>query len=105
QISFDKKSQIENHVLMLGDAAGMITPLCGNGMSMAFHAAKIAFGNIHLFLQEKISRKEIEKRDPWTFILKIVAGKIIVSQAKLEHTNHIDYPANKEGSTLLRFLF
>jgi len=67
QISFDKKSQIENHVLMLGDAAGMITPLCGNGMSMAFHAAKIAFGNIHLFLQEKISRKEMENRyaDEW----------------------------------------
>ena len=62
QISFDKKSQIENHVLMLGDAAGMITPLCGNGMSMAFHAAKIAFGNIDLFLQQKTIRKEMENR-------------------------------------------
>jgi menaquinone-9 beta-reductase len=62
QISFDKKSQIENHVLMLGDAAGMITPLSGNGMSMAFHAAKIAFTNIDLFLKEKISRKEMESR-------------------------------------------
>jgi flavin-dependent dehydrogenase len=36
QISFDKKAQVENHVLMLGDAAGLITPLCGNGMSMAY---------------------------------------------------------------------
>ena len=62
QISFDKKSQIESHVLMLGDAAGMITPLCGNGMSMAFHSAKISFENIHLFLQEKIGRKEMENR-------------------------------------------
>ena len=62
QISFDKKSQIENHVLMLGDAAGMITPLCGNGMSMAFHAAKIAFVNIDLFIKGKISRKEMENR-------------------------------------------
>lgn len=62
QISFDKKSQIENHVLMLGDAAGMITPLCGNGMSMAFHAAKIAFVHIDLFLKGKISRKEMEEK-------------------------------------------
>jgi len=62
QISFDKKSQIENHVLMLGDAAGMITPLCGNGMSIAFHAAKIGFKNIDLFLKEKISRKQMENR-------------------------------------------
>ena len=42
QISFNKKSQIENHLLMLGDAAGLITPLCGNGMSMALHSSKIA---------------------------------------------------------------
>ena len=26
---------------MAGDAAGMITPLCGNGMAMAIHSAKI----------------------------------------------------------------
>ncbi|MEO8852236.1 MAG: FAD-dependent monooxygenase, partial [Ginsengibacter sp.] len=35
QISFDKKYPVENHILMLGDAAGLITPLCGNGMSIA----------------------------------------------------------------------
>ena len=29
-------------MLLLGDAAGMITPLCGNGMSMALHSSKIA---------------------------------------------------------------
>jgi flavin-dependent dehydrogenase len=67
QISFDKKSQIENHVLMLGDAAGMITPLCGNGMSIAFHSAKIAFENVHLFLSRKIGREEMEIKyaDEW----------------------------------------
>lgn len=42
QIYFDKKSLIEDHMLMLGDAAGMIHPLCGNGMAMAIHSAKIA---------------------------------------------------------------
>jgi len=60
QISFDKKSAVENHVLMLGDAAGLITPLCGNGMSIAFHSSKVAFEKIDLFLQNKISRKEME---------------------------------------------
>jgi flavin-dependent dehydrogenase len=62
QISFDKKSQIEDHVLLLGDAAGMITPLCGNGMSMAFHSAKIAFENINSFLAQNISREKMELR-------------------------------------------
>ena len=62
QISFDKKSQVENHVLMIGDAAGMITPLCGNGMSMALHGSKIAARIIHEFLQKNISREEMEKQ-------------------------------------------
>src|SRR5204863_2280291 len=61
QISFDKKSQIEDHVLMIGDAAGMITPLCGNGMSMALHGSKIAADLIDQFLQNKISRTQLEK--------------------------------------------
>lgn len=60
QISFSAKEQVYNHVLMLGDAAGMITPLCGNGMSMALHSSKIAAGYIDDFLQDKIDRKEME---------------------------------------------
>jgi menaquinone-9 beta-reductase len=54
QINFQQKSQVENNVLMLGDAAGMIAPLCGNGMSMALHSGKIAAVEIDQFLQGKI---------------------------------------------------
>ncbi|HEX7902949.1 MAG TPA: NAD(P)/FAD-dependent oxidoreductase [Chitinophagaceae bacterium] len=61
QISFDKKSQVENHVLMIGDAAGMITPLCGNGMSMALHGSKIAAHQMDLFLKGAIGRDELEQ--------------------------------------------
>ena len=60
RISFNKKSQVENHVLMIGDAAGMITPLCGNGMSMALHGSKLAFDEINQFFQEKTTRFELE---------------------------------------------
>lgn len=60
RISFNKKSQVENHVLMIGDAAGMITPLCGNGMSMALHGSKLAFEEIRQFLTHKTSRFELE---------------------------------------------
>ncbi len=62
QISFDKKSQVENHALMIGDSAGMITPLCGNGMSMAFHSSKIAFESINSFLITTISRQKMERQ-------------------------------------------
>lgn len=61
QVSFSKKAQVQDHIIMIGDAAGMITPLCGNGMSMALHGSKIAFGQIHLFLQNKIPRWQMEE--------------------------------------------
>jgi flavin-dependent dehydrogenase len=61
QVSFAKKRQVEDHILFVGDAAGMITPLCGNGMSMALHGSKIAFGQIHLFMQNKITRMQMER--------------------------------------------
>lgn len=61
QISFEKKSLIEDHILMVGDAAGMITPLCGNGMSMALHAGKLAFEEIDAFLQNGSNRSDMEK--------------------------------------------
>ena len=60
RISFNKKSQVENHVLMIGDTAGLITPLCGNGMSMALHSSKLAFEEIHSFLQGTSNRFEME---------------------------------------------
>jgi menaquinone-9 beta-reductase len=81
QISFEHKSQVENHVLMLGDAAGMITPLCGNGMSMAIHSAKLAFTEIDNRLQQKISRLEMESNYSlkWKqhFAVRIAAGRFV----------------------------
>ena len=62
QINFNKKTEIENHMLMLGDSAGMITPLCGNGMSIALHTAKIASELINDFIAQKISRPEMEEQ-------------------------------------------
>jgi len=83
QISFDKKSQVENHVLLMGDAAGMITPLCGNGMSMALHGSKIASGFIHEFLSGKISRAQMEggytKKWRSTFSKRLQTGRRIQS--------------------------
>ena len=61
QISFSKKTQVQDHVLLIGDAAGMITPLCGNGMSMALHGSKIAFQQLDLFLKNKIPRWQMEQ--------------------------------------------
>lgn len=63
QISFEKKEAVENHILMIGDTAGLIHPLCGNGMAMAIHSAKIVSELVIDFLDSKIStRKELEEK-------------------------------------------
>ncbi|MFC3876256.1 NAD(P)/FAD-dependent oxidoreductase [Winogradskyella maritima] len=61
QISFETKPTIENHMLMCGDTAGMIHPLCGNGMGMAIRSAQLASSVIIDYLQGKIkTRKQLE---------------------------------------------
>jgi flavin-dependent dehydrogenase len=41
EINFTPKKSVAEGVLMVGDTAGLITPLCGNGMAMAIHSAKL----------------------------------------------------------------
>ncbi|MDP4999311.1 MAG: NAD(P)/FAD-dependent oxidoreductase [Saprospiraceae bacterium] len=81
QISFQYKPQIEQHVLLLGDAAGMITPLCGNGMSMALHGSKIAFECLDGFLQQRLTRLQMENQyqQMWQhqFALRLRTGRMI----------------------------
>ncbi len=62
QISFQNKKKVENHMIMCGDTAGMIHPLCGNGMSMAIQSAQLASPLIIEFLEEKITRAQLEKQ-------------------------------------------
>jgi flavin-dependent dehydrogenase len=73
QISFDKKASVENHILMIGDTAGLIHPLCGNGMAMAIHSAKIVSKLVGKFYNKEIkSRNELEKQyiQEWNFNFK-----------------------------------
>jgi len=83
QINFGAKEKIQDGILMLGDAAGMITPLCGNGMSIALHTAKLAASLIDDFLREKISQSEMEKayKKQWNkaFASRLKAGRLIQS--------------------------
>ena len=82
QISFESKTLVENHIIMCGDAAGMIHPLCGNGMSMAIQSAQIASKLILNYLEGKIStRKALENEylSQWNrqFKWRLKAGHFI----------------------------
>ncbi|MBB2151227.1 FAD-binding protein [Pedobacter sp. LMG 31462] len=82
QISFEKKSIVENHVLMIGDTAGLIHPFCGNGMAMAIHSAKLcASAVIDYLTSESSSRTQLERgyQRLWNqnFGSRITAGKVM----------------------------
>ena len=57
QISFEAKEPVNNHILMIGDTAGLIHPLCGNGMAMAIHSAKIVSELLHQRIKGQINSR------------------------------------------------
>ncbi len=90
QVAFDKKKSVENHILMTGDTAGLIHPLCGNGMAMAIHSAKICSElTISFFKGEISSRSDLETRyrKQWntTFKSRLRTGRFLASLFKNEH--------------------
>lgn len=83
QIYFDKKEPVYNHILMTGDTAGLIHPLCGNGMAMAIHSAKLAAGQVIKYLSGNINREELEAgyKTQWQkqFKNRLLMGRIMAS--------------------------
>jgi flavin-dependent dehydrogenase len=82
QVSFARKEKVHDHVLMIGDTAGLIHPLCGNGMSMAIHAAGICANLVIKYLEGHIgSRKLLEQSyvEQWNkhFKVRMETGKLL----------------------------
>ncbi len=61
QIWFQPKTIVFDHILMTGDSAGLIYPLCGNGMAMAIHSGKLAAELVEAFLSGELERAEMEQ--------------------------------------------
>ncbi len=81
EISFETKRPVENHILMAGDSAGMITPLCGNGMAMAIHSGKIVSDNVIAYFTSHKNRKRLEQQytQEWLGLFKnrLTVGRYI----------------------------
>lgn len=72
EISFETKSPVDRHILMTGDAAGMITPLCGNGMAMAIRSSKVLSEKLISHIRDNTSRSELEREyaEEWNRLFK-----------------------------------
>jgi flavin-dependent dehydrogenase len=82
QISFADKSPVENHILMCGDTAGLIHPLCGNGMSMAIRSGQMVSQLIIRYFNGKIKSRldlEIQYKNSWNkeFKKRLKVGRIV----------------------------
>jgi len=82
QISFETKEPVYQHILMIGDTAGLIHPLCGNGMAMAIHGAKIVSVLLHEKLEGKIISREaleVNYTTHWNkeFKMRLKMGRIL----------------------------
>jgi menaquinone-9 beta-reductase len=81
EVSFSTKNPVTDHILMAGDAAGMITPLCGNGMAMAIHSAKLVSRLVMEFCTSEISRSALERAysGQWrkTFARRLMVGRAV----------------------------
>ncbi|MDJ0646892.1 MAG: NAD(P)/FAD-dependent oxidoreductase [Flavobacteriaceae bacterium] len=94
QISFSNKRLIEDHVLMCGDSAGMIHPLCGNGMSMAIQSAQLVSSLLYAFFSQKInSRTELELayQKAWNqeFRDRLRTGRLLARLFRLDHFSEL----------------
>ncbi len=61
QITFALKENFHNDICMIGDTAGMIAPLCGDGMAMALRSAEIAVPLVSQFLNGEPNINNIDK--------------------------------------------
>ena len=82
QISFSTKERVQNHIFMSGDTAGMIHPLCGNGMGMAIHSAQILSNLlVQYFNGRTTNRQELEQEyiAMWnqTFRKRLTVGRFL----------------------------
>ena len=62
QIGFRKKTTYQNEVILLGDAAGAIAPLCGNGMSIAMRSSKILATHLEDYFSQRIEKQTLIDR-------------------------------------------
>lgn len=82
QITFELKEKFHQDIWMIGDTAGMIAPLCGDGMAMALRSAELAVPLAIAFLKPNGLEIETLKRRytrAWNqeFRLRLQLGRLM----------------------------
>jgi menaquinone-9 beta-reductase len=80
-LTFGPQPRTMSGVLMVGDAAASISPLCGDGMSMALRTGELVAPLVHRFLNEELSgqalRQAYDQRWQQEFSRRLRLGSVI----------------------------
>ncbi len=81
QLLFRKKALFDGGVCMIGDAAGMIAPLCGDGMAMAIESGELAAQSVIPYLDGGISASDFRAayEGAWEsrFAMRMRVGRLL----------------------------
>jgi flavin-dependent dehydrogenase len=81
QLNLKPRSAVAGDLLLVGDSAGMIAPMCGDGMSMAISSAVLAGRLIEAYLTGGLDVQLMKEqyRSGWqkTFVRRMTLGRIL----------------------------
>lgn len=105
-IFFGKKDVIENGIIMIGDAARVISPLAGDGIGMAMESAKLVYS---LLIKHNINQSEqlfsdYKKQYEKLFSKRLKTAKIIQSIILSQSTRNIAFSFADKYPALLPYL-
>lgn len=107
-IQFHKKQTDVGNVFLLGDAAGSITPLCGNGMSMGMRASKLLATELIKYFEKRSSIQEVSAayKKSWNeaFHTRITAGYYLQNLFGKRNTTHFALKLLDKSPVLMRKL-
>jgi flavin-dependent dehydrogenase len=107
-IFFGSREVVENGIIMVGDAARVISPLAGDGIGMAMESAKLLFEIINNFGIEEKNREKMfsvyKKRYEKTFSKRLSTAKIIQGIILNRRSRRLGFGLAKNYPSLLPYL-
>lgn len=101
QLFFHRKSLFDGDVCMIGDAAGMIAPLCGDGMAMAIQSGTLAAECVERFLDGRTDASGFKSayRREWRtrFAVRMRLGQLL-------HAAYVRPAVSRAGLKFARML-
>jgi flavin-dependent dehydrogenase len=107
-IYFGSREVVENGIIMVGDAARVISPLAGDGIGMAMESAKLLFEIISELGLDETNRKKInslyKKRFEIIFKKRLSTAKIIQGIILNRKSRRLGFGLAKNYPSLLPYL-